>query len=172
MPLPRKKLLPVLGVVLVLLLVSLAFKYALDLTLDKTKTSEQSEQVAKDNASRKKEFVENSQKTGPKPGTNSSENYTPPNNPDNIKLSAQQNGDNVVVMTQLYGYSDGTCAVVATSGSSSTEQTADVIYQSQYSSCAGFSIPKDKLSAGTWSIKLTVTSGGVSETQSTSLEVH
>lgn len=97
----------------------------------------------------KKDFVES-----PDPVQN------PANTPSSssIQLSAKQEANgSVTVLSKLFGVSDGTCTLFISNGSTSYTDSAELIYQPDFSSCAGFSVPKDKLGAGQWSIKLTVT---------------
>lgn len=90
----------------------------------------------------------------------------------NINLTAvQESNGTVTVFTKLIGVSDGSCSLVITNGSKSTSQTAPVIYQSEYSTCAGFSVPISNIGSGKWSISLTLESHGTSATQTTTLEV-
>lgn len=72
-------------------------------------------------------------------------------------LSAyQQSDDTVIVTTKLSGVSDGTCSLKATRAEKSTAQQADVLYQPEYSMCAGFSIPTKTLGPGVWRLDLEV----------------
>ena len=89
-----------------------------------------------------------------------------------IELSAQQEANNTVtVFTKLVGYSSGSCVLTATNGTKSSTQQAELVYQREYSSCAGFSVPITPLGKGMWNLKLTVTSNGTAETKSISFEV-
>lgn len=107
---------------------------------------------------------------GDKGSTQSS--YTPPNSPSNITLTPKQpSSDQVVISTKLSGYSDGTCSLAINNGSKHTTLTADVIYAPDFSTCAGFTLAPSTLGNGVWQFSLTVTSGGVSTTQSSSLDV-
>jgi cytoskeletal protein RodZ len=109
--------------------------------------------------------------TGPKEGNAGT--YTPPTNSDNITLTAKQTDDqHVLVTTQLKGYSDGSCTLTLANGSQTSTQTAPVIYQSQFSTCAGFQVPVSSVGSGKWSITLSVVSGGITTTKSTTLEVR
>lgn len=82
-----------------------------------------------------------------------------PSNSDTITVSATQSGDSVTIHNELrgQGYSSGTCKLSVTNGSKSISQNADIIYQSEYSMCAGFSIPTSQVGVGTWNIVLEVT---------------
>lgn len=78
-------------------------------------------------------------------------------NPVSIDLSAnQESNGSVTVLSKLYGVDSGTCKLTITNGSREYVATADIIYQPDFSSCAGFSISKDKLGAGTWAVSLVI----------------
>lgn len=74
-----------------------------------------------------------------------------------LELSAKQepNGS-VTVLSKIHNAANGTCTLTITNGAASYTQTADIIYQPDFSSCAGFSVPKEKLGSGEWTIKLSV----------------
>lgn len=82
-----------------------------------------------------------------------------PSDTDTITLEATQSGDNVTIHNELkgQGYSSGSCKLVITNGSATTTQTAEIIYQPEYSMCAGFTVPVNAVGAGDWSIRLDVT---------------
>lgn len=90
------------------------------------------------------------------------ESLDPIDNPEttptsSIELSAKQESNgSVTVLTKLYGVSEGTCTLTASRAGVTHTQTAQVIYQPNFSSCAGFSVAKDKLGIGTWTIQLAV----------------
>lgn len=90
----------------------------------------------------------------------------------NIELSAKQEDNNTVtVFTKLYNYGDGTCELTVTNSGTPVLQYADVIYQAEYSSCAGFSVPIEGLGQGTWNITVKVSSNGTSGTKTISFKV-
>ena len=98
--------------------------------------------------------------------------YTPPDNSNNIVLTPEQtNGSQVTLTTKLSGYSDGTCTLTVTNGANSTSMNAQVLYETQFSTCAGFAIPVATLGSGTWNFNLSVTSGGVTVSKTATLEV-
>lgn len=97
--------------------------------------------------------------------------YTPPQDTSNIVITPSQDGSQVTVTTKLLGYSDGTCNLTATNGAKLATQTAAVMFQREYSTCAGFTVPVSQLGTGTWNITLSVTSGGSTQTKSTSIGV-
>lgn len=75
-----------------------------------------------------------------------------------VELTARQelNG-NITVLAKLYGISEGDCSLTITNGSKTYSKVVPIIYQPDFSSCAGYSVQKDELGAGEWSIKLTPT---------------
>ncbi len=100
-------------------------------------------------------------------GTTPGSTYTPPTTSNNIQLTAQKTSDSqVTVITKLYGYSDGTCSLEVTNGTHVNKQVAKVIFQPEYSTCAGFNVPISSLGTGQWNISLTVSSGGSNQTKS------
>lgn len=130
-------------------------------------TEEEKRQTAEAEAEEKQQLIDN-QKDGtgtsaPEPATGSS----------SITLNAQQetNGS-VTVFTKLAGYSSGSCDLLVTNQGKSTTQSASVIYQPEFSTCAGFTVSKDALGTGTWNIKLSVTANGKTESNNISFEVN
>ena len=128
-------------------------------------TPEQQKQSAEAAADAKQQLIE-----GQKPGTNTSTDNT--SQVTTVDLSAKQEAtSSVTVFTTLHGYSSGTCDLKVTNGGKETSLTANVIYQEEFSSCAGFSVPIAPLGKGTWSIKLTVTFEGKTQSKTISFEV-
>lgn len=98
--------------------------------------------------------------------------YVAPTTSDGITMSADKtSGSEVTVFTELRGYSDGTCSLAITNGTDSYKSNAPVMFQREYSTCAGFTVPISELGTGAWKIALTVTSGGNTQTKSISYEV-
>ena len=129
-------------------------------------TPEQKQQDAAINAAAKQKIFDkgSSQPTQPTTSNNASQL---------IDVTAKQelNGS-VTIFTMLYGYSGGSCSLTVTNGSSSSNQTAKIIYAPNYSSCAGFSVPSTSgLGAGEWIISLKVDSNGTSSTKTFSFQV-
>ncbi len=90
-----------------------------------------------------------------------------------INILATQSGSSITVISKIYHVAEGTCMLRVTNGISQTEQSAQVIYQPEFSSCAGFSIPVTELGTGRWNISITFTpTSGQPITDSTSLEVE
>ena len=88
-----------------------------------------------------------------------------------VTMEASQQGTNVVVQTKLHGYSDGTCSLKITDGTLSNTVEAPVLFQPEYSSCAGFTIPTAEYATGTWNLELSVVSKGTTITKLKSLNV-
>lgn len=89
-----------------------------------------------------------------------------------LNISANQDSNTITVLTQIQGIAEGTCRLSASNDSKTTVQSAQIIYQPEFSSCAGFSVDSSALGAGAWIISVTVTpTNGPTITQSTSLEV-
>lgn len=105
-------------------------------------------------------------------GADNSGQYTPPQDPENIQIDAKQEGSSVTISTRLTGYSDGTCTLLITNGSRTSTKTAQVVYASRFSTCAGYSVPVSEFGTGTWSLKLSVTSGGTTTEKLASVEVR
>jgi hypothetical protein len=104
-------------------------------------------------------------------GSTPNTDYTPPTDNAGITITPRTSGTNVIVSTKLAGYSDGKCTLTVTNSGQTSTLTADVIYAPGYSTCAGFSIPKATLGAGTWNITLNVDSGGSTTSKSATYEV-
>lgn len=89
-----------------------------------------------------------------------------------IDLSAKEESTtSVTILSKLYNYSDGTCDLSITNDNMSFTDSADVIYQPEFSSCAGFSVPIEKLGTGSWSIIIKVTSNSKSTTKTITFKV-
>lgn len=129
-------------------------------------TPEQKNQQAQTDADAKKQFIENG-------GSDGQTQSTSPASADKVQISAKQESNGTVtILTKLYGVGDGTCNLTVKNGGQTTTQSADIIYQTQFSSCAGFSVPISGLGTGNWQISLSETSGGSSSTANTTLEVN
>ena len=83
----------------------------------------------------------------------------------------RENDGSLTITTQLVNYSDGKCDLTIKNGDNTYTQTAPVIYQSTYSTCAGFNIPDNSVPHGTWQISLVVSSKGKVNTNTSSVEV-
>lgn len=133
-------------------------------------TEEQKKQEANINAANKQQFIEGQAQ---KPNSSNQIDTNAPTPGKTIELSAKQEAnDTVTVFTKLPGYSSGTCNLKVTNGGNTVNQTAPLMYQAEYSTCAGFSVPVSDLGSGTWSIRLAATSNGTTESKIITFEVN
>lgn len=123
----------------------------------------QAEEAKKNDVDNKQDFIESDDPT-PAPTAQDSSAIT---------LTATQEGQNVTVLTKLKDVADGTCKLTITSAGQTAERSAEVIYQSEFSTCAGFSVPTSAVPVGNWNITLAVTqSSGTVITKSITTEVR
>jgi hypothetical protein len=128
-------------------------------------TAEQIQQASELDADNKQDFIENN--------TDDGEVVSTPSQPadSSIELSARKEADSTVtVTTKLPGVAAGTCTLEITNGTKSASKSAPVIYQPEFSTCAGFSIPVSEVGSGTWAITLKL--AGTDISKSISLEVN
>ena len=117
---------------------------------------------------KKQEYLNNAQENGT-PGVV----VLPPSSNYTIEMSAEKKDDTVVITTSLKGYEAGTCKLHITNGARTYDNTADIIYQPEFSTCAGFSVPLSALGRGSWSMDLVVTPyNGSSVTKTLTYEVQ
>ncbi len=90
---------------------------------------------------------------------NENEAETPQLDP-SIEMSLSQSNQQVAVSTKLYDYSDGNCTLKVTQAGNEYKSTAPIIFQAEFSTCAGFSVPVSELGMGTWNVLMTVESAG------------
>jgi len=130
------------------------------------KTIDQKNQEIYNNKN-KKELIETNSKEPKK------EQSTTPSAVFDIQVSTHIEASNdITVQTQLKNLSDGVCSLSVTNGTTTHTQTAVVIYQPLFSTCAGFNIPNNTLTPGTWEVTLSVTSNGLTATKAISMEVQ
>lgn len=108
--------------------------------------------------------------------TQTPKNTTPPNTgltASNITLTTERASDgSLTVFTKLTNITDGTCQLIVTNGAASSTLNASIIYQPEYSSCAGFSVPTTDLGTGNWHIALTVTTSSGQASNSINVAVQ
>lgn len=121
-------------------------------TTNQTESQKQQEKQAA--ASQKEQHLDNATK-----GQAESQTVAPPTDTSTIILTATTSKDTVTVHNELHdqGYSSGSCVLTVTNGNKTTTQKADIMYQPEYSMCAGFSIPISTVGTGNWNINLDVT---------------
>lgn len=163
---PQNKILFTLGVILVVALVYGTAAYVLQIFPFNT-DAVNLQKSQKADSDTKKNYIENQTDKG---GETSTSPLTHSGG-DVIVTTKQDSPDTVTVFTKLSGYSDGECKLDVSNNSMSYSKTANVIFQPEYSTCAGFTIPISELSNGTWSISLAVTSSGSTITKQLSVEV-
>ena len=150
---------------LILILLTVALSFVLINAYDKTpkpKNGYTKEQAESDRTKK------NSVLDG---GNSSNNSNNTGNNKGKISLNPRQEGANVVLLTRLDGYGSGKCNLTVSNGARNYTSEAEVIYQSEYSTCAGFTIPVEKLGTGKWLIGLSLDTGGITNSQSIELEV-
>jgi len=170
----KKKLPIIISVVVLLILATLSALYLFKVFPFQSAnkdgaTSSQIKEEQKTNTDQKDQFLDNA-KDNPTP----TEPAKVPDSSDTITLTSSQDGNSVTVLTKLsgQGYSSGTCELTVKANGKTNSQTADIIYQPEYSSCAGFTTPVDTLGKGVWEISLKVTPlNGTPLTKTTNLTV-
>jgi hypothetical protein len=139
--------------------------------------AENSKQQKQTDNKAKQEFIEGTDENGnPKENQDDTENKTPtPADSVSLNVERSETSGGVTIYTKLNGVSGGTCSLEVKNNSQVITKTAPVIYQEEYSSCAGFSLTsseKTTLGTGTWAIILSVTDGGATHTGKTSFEAR
>lgn len=130
-------------------------------------TKEQKEQEMKSSTQSKGEYLDSSYNNSTAEKTNTG---TPSNH--SLEITASQQGQTIVVLTKIYGINSGTCVLTVSNSGRTFSQKADVVYQPEYSSCAGFGVPVSSVGTGNWSISLQLNDPGHNTTsQQTTLEV-
>ena len=129
-------------------------------------TAEEQKQATDIDNQKKKELTENTVNNTPIPPPS-----TPPTNA-NIELTAkEESNDTVTITSKLAGVSSGTCNIEISNGATKISRQVAVIYQPEFSTCAGFSIPISELGTGLWNILLTVNSPTGSSSKTINLKV-
>jgi cytoskeletal protein RodZ len=104
-------------------------------------------------AQAKKQLIESDN-----PSNSSDSQSSPPAKGSQITdLSAKQESNGTVtVFTRLSSNADGKCQLSIANGAKSETKPADIIFQPEFSTCAGFSIPIRDLGYGPWNLSLAV----------------
>lgn len=126
--------------------------------ISKDPTPQEKKSEEKNNQDTKDSFLDTSKDDQKKSVENSKPAPVPVNN-SSIELSANKDGSNVTIIAKLkeQGYSQGKCQITITANGKNYSQEAEIIYQPEYSTCAGFSIPISSVGNGSWDISLSVT---------------
>lgn len=70
-------------------------------------------------------------------------------------LSArQETNGTVTIFTKLDSETSGKCQLTVQNGAKTVTKSADIIYQPEFSTCAGFSLPISGIGYGNWTISL------------------
>lgn len=70
-------------------------------------------------------------------------------------LTARQEANGTVtVLTKLTSNTEGTCVLTIKNGAKTVTKNAAIIFQPEFSTCEGYSIPISQLGSGNWSITL------------------
>lgn len=126
-------------------------------------TPEQEAQQKKTDRAKKQEFIKETPEATP---------VAPPQDSSAITITAEQDGSTVSILTKLKDFSGGSCELSISNGAKTHTTSAEVIYQPEFSSCAGFAIPVSQLGSGQWTIVLNATpTGGSKLTKTISVEV-
>lgn len=89
-----------------------------------------------------------------------------------LEISAVRGRNNTVtIYSKIYESSATKCLLEISNDSKIYSKEAAVIYQADYSICAGYSVTIDELGIGIWNIKLTTTSSSGNLTATTQLVV-
>ena len=123
-------------------------------------------------AEKKRQSIETTPTPTPGAKGSSDTTSTPTNTAKSITMEISRQSNMVIVSTRLYGIASGTCALSITNGTKSLNKTADVIYESEFSTCAGFSIPISELGNGSWTVQVTANGSGDGASKSQNFEVN
>lgn len=123
-----------------------------EITSEDTSTQELTEEEIKANAEKeaqdKQDFLDNQ--------GNTPENLIPQPTANDIELNISGTTSSLTIQTKLKGITSGTCLIKLVNAGISISREAEVMFTPEYSTCAGFSIPKSDLSSGLWLITLEV----------------
>ena len=126
--------------------------------ISKEPTPQEKKSEEKANQDTKESFL-NTAKDNEEKSVEKSKPAPVPTDNSSIELSADKDGNNVTIIVKLkeQGYSQGKCSLTVAANGKKVAQNADIIYQPEYSTCAGFSIPVSSVGGGQWTISLSVT---------------
>ena len=153
------------SVVLITIAVIVFIKVSNNTSIQTGPTKEQIKTENETSSDEKQDFIENN--------TDNTDNSTwQDHSSDDINISTNQETDGSVTITvKLTNYSDGTCQLDIKNGNSEYSKTADIIYQSSFSICSGFSVPANSLPSGTWQITISTVSKGETTNKTVSAEI-
>ena len=93
--------------------------------------------------------------------------------PESLEISVARDSSSVIITSKLSHVAGGICKLEITNAPKSyIVESVPVIYNPEFSSCAGYDVPVEKLGSGTWKIRITVqTNSGSSLIKEYSYEV-
>lgn len=122
-------------------------------------TDEQKATQAQVDQSTKKAYIESD-----KNNADNTEQAPIPTDPDVVGITTHReqttSSNSLIIVTTLKGFASGTCNLSIKNGDKVYDTQVQIIYQPEYSTCAGFSVPLERLGVGSWSITLTATPTG------------
>ena len=167
-PKPYKKIIIVATSLIVVVTCIVVGLYIINMSNSGNQDSVNPKQQNIDNQN-KKNIIE-SNRTDQQNG-NSLNNVDLSNDKNIVLMATQETNNTVTVTTKLYKYSDGICNLAVTNGGRNITQSAPVIFQPEYSSCAGFSVNISTLGTGTWKVGLEVISKNQTAKQSIQVDI-
>jgi len=140
------------------------FKYFQGTSGDASKPSKNSQET-KDSLNSKQNLIEN-------PDSQDAPS-TPQADASSVTITSSQTSTDVTIFTKLSNIASGSCTIQITNGSKTYTNTVPIIYQSEFSSCAGFTVSKTSANGpGTWSVTLKITNDQINITKTTTVEVR
>lgn len=120
-------------------------------TEDKDKKNDQKPtEEDKSNAKQKADFLDKEKETENKPVEKPKKQT--------LNLEVKVKADQTVFLAKIGNISRGTCHLEIKGNGRTIKRSADVVFTPDFSSCAGFSIPKSELNRGRWTASLSVDS--------------
>lgn len=104
----------------------------------------------KSNAKQKADFLDKEKETENKPVEKPKKQT--------LNLEVKVKADQTVFLAKIGNISRGTCHLEIKGNGRTIKRSADVVFTPDFSSCAGFSIPKSELNRGRWTASLSVDS--------------
>ena len=106
--------------------------------------------LSDENAAAKKKFIEEQQSIDEASKTSGKQSNPSSDKKTRVDIKLSQNENEVIIRSEITGITDGTCELTVVQADSSYMDTAPIMFQPQFSTCAGFSVPKNELGRGLW----------------------
>jgi hypothetical protein len=164
-----KKILIGIFLLILFALISLKLFGLINLSPTNNGDTTNADKASEIDAANKQKFIENqlineTTNNNTEPSVSTSDNI--------IILTSRESDGSITITTRLSQYSDGTCDLTISNNGQTHTQSATVIYQPEFSTCAGFNVPLGALGAGNWQISLTVSSKGISNIKTAQVEIR